>query len=43
MLVVVLKREKIVDFKYFSRKRLGYYFYILKNKIRLREVQVVDG
>lgn len=42
MLVVVLKRKKIVDFKYFSEKSLGYYFYILKNKIRFREIQVVD-
>lgn len=42
MVVVILKNDKIVDFKYFSEKTLGYYFYIIINKIRLRDVKVVE-
>ena len=42
MLVIILKKEKIVDFKYFSEKTLGYYLYIVINKIKLRDVKVVD-
>ncbi len=42
MVVMILKKEKIIDFKYFSEKTLGYYFYILINKIRRCDVKVVE-
>ena len=42
MLVVILKKEKIIDFKYFSEKTLGYYFYIIINKIKRYDVKVVE-
>lgn len=42
MVVMILKNEKLIDFKYFSEKTLGYYFYIIINKIRLRVVKVVE-
>lgn len=42
MLVVIIKEEKIIDFKYFSTKKLSYYIYILVNKIRFRKVEVIE-
>lgn len=42
MLVIILKNEKIIDFKYFSEKTIGYYFYIITNKIKRHDVKVVE-
>lgn len=43
MLVVVLKKDQIVDFKYFETKRLTFYLYIMFNKILFKRVEVINN
>lgn len=43
MLIVVLKRNQIVDFKYFERKGITFYLYIIINKILFKRVEVLNN
>ena len=40
MLVMIKRKNKIKDWRYFSDKSIRYYLYILTNKIRFCKVEV---
>ncbi len=42
MLVVILKRNEILKFKYFDRKSIGFYSYIIGNKILFRRIEIIN-
>lgn len=42
MLIIVLRKNQIVNFRYFDNKGIGFYLFIIANKIILRKIEIIN-